>query len=244
MFAYALASLGGFGPVIDLVEIRDRIIGILLGFIVSIIVFSTIWPEREGSDLRTLLAQLMRSIAKLARVETTLNGGIAKQSEIDSVRLQGWTLLARNREMQARVALESGWQFARDSVDLELRTWFAQAQETLFAVNWLQTYLQHAGPGLPASIQDAFVNFKENAARRMERLADRLEDRDTDQADELQKSVTKFDDLCAQSQESAAAAARIGEIAEAVHAIHERIMQLSNELFTSPPQLATEAQNK
>jgi multidrug resistance protein MdtO len=241
MFAYALASLGGYGPVIDLVEIRDRVIGILLGFIVSIVIFSTIWPEREGRGLRTLLAQLMRSIAKLARVGTTERDGIAKQSEIDSARLEGWSLLTRNREMQARVALEPGWQFARDSVDLELRTWFAQAQEALFAVNWLQTYLQHAGAGLPAPLQEAFGNFRENAAKRMERLANRLEDKPSDQADELQKSVTKFDELSQQAQENPEAAARVKEITEAVHAIHERIMQLSNELFAASIQPANEA---
>ncbi|MFI4941171.1 MAG: FUSC family protein, partial [Burkholderiales bacterium] len=60
-FAFALASLSGFGPTIDLTRIRDRLIGILIGVAVSVFISSTIWPEREGSTLRTMLARLLRS---------------------------------------------------------------------------------------------------------------------------------------------------------------------------------------
>jgi len=235
MFAYALASLGGFGPTVDLVEIRDRVIGILLGFAVSIVVFSVIWPEREGRDLRSLLARFLRSIAELARAGAGSGSGPSKQQEIDAARLQGWTLLAKNREMQARVALEPGLQYARDSVTIEMQTWFAQTQEILFAINWMQTLLRHAGPELPDSVMNAFAGFRESAAKRLEQLANDFEDRLSNQDDLLTNSVAVFDQQCAQTQENAATN-RIGEIATAVHAIHERITQLGIQFSLPAPQ--------
>lgn len=46
-FAYTLALLGASGPSVNLTEIRDRLIGILVGVAVSTAVHTLLWPERE-----------------------------------------------------------------------------------------------------------------------------------------------------------------------------------------------------
>ena len=46
-FAFYLAIFQGFAPATDLDEIRDRIVGIVLGIAVTTVVFQGLWPEEE-----------------------------------------------------------------------------------------------------------------------------------------------------------------------------------------------------
>jgi len=171
VFAFGLSQLGHFGPTTDVTEIRDRMIGILIGFAVSIAIAVAIWPEREGDALMAMLARLLRSVADLARAGGNDDDSVAKQDAIDKARLQGWSLLMQNREMQARVALEPGWQYAHDSVTQEITTALAQAQEILFAVDWLNILAQNAGADMPRPIGEILVQCREHVAVRLERIA-------------------------------------------------------------------------
>jgi len=119
MFAFALAQLGSFGPVTDVTEIRDRLVGILLGLAVSITVYTLLWPEREGQALKTALSRLRKAVAACAR---------ADHQSIGAARLQAWALLNQCRELQARVALEPGW---RDRNSRRIANVLAQAEEKL-----------------------------------------------------------------------------------------------------------------
>ena len=121
MFAFALAQLGSFGPVTDLTEIRDRLVGIMLGLAVSVTIYTLLWPEREGQALRTALARLRKAVAACAH---------ADHHSIGAARLQAWALLNQCREMQARVAMEPGW---RGRKSRRIANLLAQAEETLVA---------------------------------------------------------------------------------------------------------------
>ncbi|KIH83543.1 FUSC family protein [Pseudomonas batumici] len=46
-FAFALALLADFAPMTNLSEIRDRLVGILLGVIVTLLIHVGLWPESE-----------------------------------------------------------------------------------------------------------------------------------------------------------------------------------------------------
>ncbi|MGL4214453.1 MAG: FUSC family protein [Morganella morganii] len=46
-FAFALSMFDQFGPTTSLTEIRDRMVGILLGVVVSVFIYSYLWPEDE-----------------------------------------------------------------------------------------------------------------------------------------------------------------------------------------------------
>jgi multidrug resistance protein MdtO len=121
MFAFALAQLGSFGPVTDLTEIRDRLVGIMLGLAVSVTVYTLLWPEREGQALRTALAKLRKAVAACAQ---------ADHHAIGAARLQAWALLNQCRELQARVAMEPGW---RGRKSRRIAHLLARAEERLVA---------------------------------------------------------------------------------------------------------------
>lgn len=171
VFSYALSQLGHFSPVTDLTALRDRMIGILIGAAVSIAIFAWLWPEREGDALKQMLARLLRSVAGLVRAGSET----ADSASLDKARVQGWSLLMQNREMQARVALEPGWQYAHDSVTADITTSLAQAQETLFAANWLQLMLKPAGRTVPKPMGDSLETFRVQAAARLNTIAQRFD---------------------------------------------------------------------
>jgi multidrug resistance protein MdtO len=60
----ALAFLSWFGPLTNLTELRDRVIGILLGVLVSSIVHFYLWPDSEAPQLKSRLADLYRRLAE------------------------------------------------------------------------------------------------------------------------------------------------------------------------------------
>lgn len=231
VFAYALALLGHFGPTTDLTEIRDRMIGILIGVAVSTVVSIALWPEREGKALRTTLARLLRSIAGLTRAGQALTDPGRKRLAVDKARLQGWSLLNQNRELQARVALEPGWQNAHDSVTGNLTTWLAQAQEALFAVNFFQLVLLNTGHRLTPTGADAIERFRDSAARQLEQQADRIEnvpaEDGSDAVDASQDPLSTLDDLAKGLTGDDSDAAHKLELLAAAHAVHERFVQLS-----------------
>ncbi|KRC00913.1 hypothetical protein ASE26_21580 [Duganella sp. Root198D2] len=119
MFAFALAQLGSFGPVTDVTEIRDRLVGILLGLAVSITVYTLLWPEREGQALKTALSRLRKAVSACAQ---------ADHASIAAARLQAWALLNQCRELHGRVSQEPGW---RDRNSRRIANALAQAEERL-----------------------------------------------------------------------------------------------------------------
>ncbi|WP_129678523.1 FUSC family protein [Klebsiella variicola] len=62
-FTFALAFLSWFGPLTNLTELRDRVLGILLGVLVSSIVHLYLWPDSEAPQLKSRLAALYRRLA-------------------------------------------------------------------------------------------------------------------------------------------------------------------------------------
>lgn len=231
VFAFSLALFGKFYPNHNIPEIRDRMVGIMLGVLVTIGLSTFLWPEREGSGLWGMLAQLVRSIAGLARAGRGRPNEMEKVHEIGQARQRGWSLLAANREMESRVALEPGWQYDRDAVTLDLQTWFAQVQETLFSINWLQTLLHHLGEAFPESFQRSCEQHLEDVAERLDRLADHLDHPSRDfKPESLSASLAAFDRHLLHARTSGADPRRLDEIGSAVQAIHERIAQLGSHI--------------
>jgi uncharacterized membrane protein YccC len=75
-FYYALFRGFGFAPDTDLHNVRDRAVGILLGLVVTTLVFHYLWPERAVDRLRDLLHEVLRQLARLLvipRPETPIN---------------------------------------------------------------------------------------------------------------------------------------------------------------------------
>ncbi|WEF28946.1 FUSC family protein [Klebsiella aerogenes] len=66
-FTFSLAFLSWFGPLTNLTELRDRVIGILLGVLVSSIIHLYLWPDSEAPQLKWQMARLYRQIAGFLR---------------------------------------------------------------------------------------------------------------------------------------------------------------------------------
>ncbi len=68
-FFYGLfPGFNGFAPDTDLTNVRDRVVGILLGLLVMAFVFHYIWPERAIDRLCDNLRQILRQLAKLLAI--------------------------------------------------------------------------------------------------------------------------------------------------------------------------------
>ena len=67
-FAFYFCSFQGFAPGTDFDTIRDRLVGIVLGIVVSTAVFHYIWPEGALSQLRTTLTRALRNLARLVLI--------------------------------------------------------------------------------------------------------------------------------------------------------------------------------
>ena len=107
MFTFALATLETFGPVTGLTEVRDRIVGIILGIIVAGLIHTLIRPEREGG----VMLQHLGALFDEAR------GWPGSTASHHQTRQKVATGLAECEDIAARVALEPTWFSAEGSHD-------------------------------------------------------------------------------------------------------------------------------
>ena len=133
MFTFSLALLEQFAPPSDLTEIRDRLVGILLGVGVATFIQMSVWPEGEADALRTQLAKVLRTIAAVARgyAPTAGSGAPAAPAQPAST---AWAMLADCEAMLARVTLEPDWREGETArITLLAQTVLAQSRSILLA---------------------------------------------------------------------------------------------------------------
>jgi multidrug resistance protein MdtO len=66
-FAFYLGVLQGYGPTEELTELRDRVLGILLGNIAMSVIFMTVWPVSAVTQAEGALAKAFATLAALLR---------------------------------------------------------------------------------------------------------------------------------------------------------------------------------
>ncbi|WP_223513700.1 FUSC family protein [Pseudomonas sp. GL-B-19] len=150
MFCFALALLEQFGPTTNLTEIRDRLVGIILGVLVSTLVHALLWPESEGDSLRRRLSAILQSHAGLLRALASS----ASTQTLHESSLRSWGQLAECEAMLARVALEPGWQQGEhEELTLFTQTLLAKARQTLLLTGQLQRNRAALNAELPMSLR-------------------------------------------------------------------------------------------
>ena len=150
-FTFALAFLSWFGPLSNLTELRDRVIGILLGVLVSSIVHLYLWPDSEAPQLKACLAQLYRQLAQTLA---------ARDNEVQQVPL--FAALTESETLINRVAAEPLGTYAHpwpEAKSWPARATFRQAEEIL---RLSEGYRLYAAP------EDTFLA---RCARRLEAYA-------------------------------------------------------------------------
>jgi multidrug resistance protein MdtO len=67
-FAFFYSVFQGYAPDTDLDNVRNRVVGILFGLIITGLVFRYIWPERTIDRLRDALRTALRQLARLLEI--------------------------------------------------------------------------------------------------------------------------------------------------------------------------------
>ncbi|NPT41952.1 FUSC family protein [Paraburkholderia sp. 1N] len=172
MFTFALALLESFSPPSDLTEIRDRIVGIILGVGVATFIQISMWPERESDGLRTQLTSILRKIAALARIEAkaVLTGPRATDSQAV---VETWAMVADCEMVLARVALEPDWREGETTrITLLSQTMLAQSRALLIAI---EAFHHEAMINVSASApMERAAKFQSDVADALERYASQL----------------------------------------------------------------------
>jgi multidrug resistance protein MdtO len=173
VFTFSLALLDQFGPTTNLTEIRDRMVGILLGVGVATFVQMSFWREGESDVLRQKLAGLLRAIAEQLRPSRAAD---VTPDELPhgQRQLQAWAVLADCETTLARVALEPAWQEGEQAqLTVRAQTLIAQAREILLAGDALRNVLAaQAAPS--ARTLDAARSMQERAFDALRRYAEEL----------------------------------------------------------------------
>ena len=146
MFTFGLALLEQFGPTTNLTEIRDRMIGILLGVAISTVVHAALWPEAEGEALRQRVARLLHRLA----------GHLREHDAGEPVPVAVWAELGDCEAMAARVALEPGWPMAEgqpEEFTLHMQTMLAQLREIVLATDAVDAERRAQAPRERAAVR-------------------------------------------------------------------------------------------
>ena len=169
MFTFALALLEQFGQTSNLTEIRDRMIGILLGVAISAVVHASLWPEAEGEALRQRVARLLRRLAVQLR----------EPGDEKAIPAALWAELGDCEAMAARVALEPGWQLSegqQEGFQIHVQTMLAQTREILLAADAFGAE-RRAQPALELRAHLAATTLAEAASVSLEGYAHELTER-------------------------------------------------------------------
>ncbi|AML59855.1 putative membrane protein [Serratia rubidaea] len=148
LFAFSLAMFSDFAPSPELPEIRDRVVGILLGIVVTTLVHGLLWPETEGKTLRQSLAGLFAYFG--ARISPLKRDNGAQAG--------GWTKLDATQKLLAQVALEPNWRSNdNEQQTLNYQTLLGKLRELHVALYRLETEYALAAEKMPGSPQLALI---------------------------------------------------------------------------------------
>jgi multidrug resistance protein MdtO len=174
---FALALLEHFGPSTDLTEIRDRMVGILLGVAICWVVYAFIWPESEGADARSKIAALMRSIASLVRTPLRQSTA-AEQTPYAKQHMQCWAALNASSLQIERVRYEP--QFKRDALARlasQADALIAASRDLLVAESQVHGHALAAGESpraIAPTVLEAAGSLRDETAALIELYAERV----------------------------------------------------------------------
>jgi hypothetical protein len=177
-FAFYMCVFQGFAPDTDFDTIRDRLVGIVLGIVVTTLVFRYLWPDRATDRLRTTLAQALRSLAKLVtrpQPQTSLATATAAGRTLRSEITTSLDATFRLAELAVFEEEEGG---PRDRISVNtIETLVAQTQGIfLTATSLASEAALTEWQRLPVPVQRAESELRNAVAAQLERTAAWLTD--------------------------------------------------------------------
>lgn len=142
LLTFSLAVLNGFTPVNDLTEVRDRIVGVILGIIIAGLIQTLIKPERNGEVLQLKLAGLM----DLMKTSLSMKNATEDKRGALMVSFKGC------KDLATEIALEPTWMKAEGSHDgtcQKLQEVMQQAKSMLINTDAVVLWCQQNAPVNP-----------------------------------------------------------------------------------------------
>jgi uncharacterized membrane protein YccC len=172
-FAFFYSVFQGYAPDTDLDNVRDRVVGILFGLIVTGLVFRYIWPEQTIDRLRDALRAALRQLARLLEIPSPETSIEAAKAEAHS--LIGET--AKNFDQARHYAELTQFEFEespdRERISLgNLETTLSRAEDVFVATTSLATkQAWDEWQQMPPDAQNAESELRSAAAKQVERSA-------------------------------------------------------------------------
>jgi multidrug resistance protein MdtO len=173
-FAFFYSVFQGYAPDTDLDNVRNRVVGILFGLIVTGLVFRYIWPERTIDRLRDALRAALRQLAKLLEIprpETSIEAAKVETHALRAETSKGFDQARRYVELTQFEFEESP---DRDRTSLgNLETTLSRAEHLFVSATSLDSdqawsEWQH----LPPTAKTAESDLRSAAAKRIQRAVD------------------------------------------------------------------------
>ncbi len=198
-FAFFYGLFQGYAPDTDLHNVRNRVVGILLGLIVTALVFHYVWPERAIDRLRDVLREVFRQLARLLIIPSP-------ETPVKEAKPRAETLIAEiSRELeQARREAE----LASFEIDASrphgsgslgsLETILSRAEHvSALAASLSSDSSWQEWQQLPPDAQETEAELRKLVARRVERATydDSAEDADANLSSALARWTEKIQRL-------------------------------------------------
>jgi uncharacterized membrane protein YccC len=173
-FAFFYSVFQGYAPDTDLDNVRNRVVGILFGLIVTGLVFLYIWPERTIDRFRDALRQALRRLARLLEIprpETPLEKAKAEAHELIPETSKTFEQARRYAELTTFEFEESP---NRDRTSLgNLEETLSRAEDVfVVATSLVSGEALASWQQFPVAAQIGESNLRNVAAKRVERAAD------------------------------------------------------------------------
>jgi uncharacterized membrane protein YccC len=173
-FAFFYSVFQGYAPDTDLDNVRDRVVGILFGLIVTGLVFRYIWSEHTIDRLRDALRQALRQVARLLEIPRP-------DTSVEKAKTDAHALIpetSRTFEQARRYAELTTFELEespnRDRTSLgDLESTLSRAEEVFVAATSLANdQAWNEWRQLTAAARTAESELRNVAAKRVERAAD------------------------------------------------------------------------
>src|SRR5262249_42363195 len=164
--AFYKVILQGWGPVTSLTVARDRLVGIALGLVVFGFLEHFLWPVRASDRRQRRFADVLRSLAALARVGAEAHTGADLDRALGELRREITYGLG-----EAQRLLEES-KFEVESGELEAFQRNVGDAQTIFLVLLSLAYQRRVSPVLLPDLPGAARNLENGVAANLQRLAD------------------------------------------------------------------------
>jgi multidrug resistance protein MdtO len=175
--AFCMCIYQGFAPDIQFHTIRDRLVGIVLGIIVSSVVFRYVWPESAIAKMRVVLARMLHGLAQFVRIPAIFPLPEAERAAAEKLRGDLAANLNGILGLSELAALEATGSPAGDGISPERARKITEGAQEIYltaAILAGETGLE-AWSRLDAAAQSADLASRSAVSERLRQEADAIE---------------------------------------------------------------------